>query len=493
MRASLALLPLLSLACSDYEFHGEKDEEVFAPNIVVNPDQLTYGGVPENESRTKSFTITNMGNANLQVQDLRIDEMDVPGTFTFVTPDAQMGDMEPGEEREVEVIFTALAEEASAVAVVVSDDPNTPEATVDLLAGSEYGELALTPDPYEFGTVIVGDVGSGQIVVSNLGAAPVTISAITTSGGAGVFDAWNDDLPLTLGAGEESFISVTFTPVDETAYTADLVVTHDGPDGTNTSVLTGNGDVGEPPPGTPVAECSVSPNKVEPLTFPVTWFGSGADAPAGHAIIDYEWALITQPSGSAISMPLGGADRSGMVPDLAGTYQGQLIVTNDQGVRSEPCVATLEVIPSENLWIEMFWTHSGDDMDLHLLRPGGSPRSSGDCYYANCARTGLEWGGAGSADNPILDLDDIPGTGPENINIEDPYDGTYTVFVHDYPGSVYNSSNDVTIKIYLGGVLQWEDTRAISGEDDDEYFAEINWSGGSATVTDLGGGGGGWP
>ncbi len=248
----------------------------------------------------------------------------------------------------------------------------------------------------------------------------------------------------------------------------------------------------EPEPEEPIAVCSVDPSPVSPPFETATWIGSSSYDPNGGVIVDYNWSLRTAPGGSTALMPAGASNRYPFTPVLAGTYVGELIVTNDAGLVSDPCEATLEAVPTESLWVEMFWEQPQDDMDLHILAAGGSLETRDDCYYSNCTSAAqiffpMDWGASGyTGDNPTLDLDDIPGTGPENINIDTPQPGAeYTVVVHDYTGStpdVYEE-NQVTVNIYLDGSLEWTETRPITGDGSYTYFARIDWS--SGTIASL--------
>lgn len=262
------------------------------------------------------------------------------------------------------------------------------------------------------------------------------------------------------------------------------------PDSTESTVDTGLSDTGPTDPDptdtgsdvAPVANCDVSAMVVNPPFDTVSWEGTGSYDPLGQDITSYSWTLTEQPQGSAVSMPSGsGPDRDGFAPDLAGTYAGQLVVQTADGRVSEPCSITLSSIPATDLWVEMYWSHANDDMDLHLIRGTGSIETNQDCYFSNCT-SGLSWGSSGPADDPSLDLDDIPRVGPENINIHHPENITYKVVVHDYPCTgPYDGDNDVTVNIYTRGTLAWTGTHTIAGEDAYVPFAEIDWATGVIT------------
>ena len=352
--------------------------------------------------------------------------------------------------------------------------------------------IEVTPESILFSEIPSGSTVTENVTIRSVGGITLNVLNIELNSGFN-FELINVG-PVSLAPEEESNFIVKWT--SEGVEDSDsIVITSNDPVNSRVVVpingtpeeeeITDTGETGTPI-SQPIAVCSVDPVEVEAIHGTADWIGSSSYDPSGGTITAYDWSLISVPSGSPDSMPTGGANRRNFSPTIVGEYIGQLIVTSSTGLTSEPCYATLTAIPGGNLWIEMFWQNSGDDMDLHLVKPGGSLASSGDCYYANCTSGTLDWGIAGDRrDNPILDLDDIPGTGPENINIDSPANGLYTVYVHDYPGSVYNGRNDVTVNVYVGGFLEWTDTRNIDSEGYYAPFCEIDWVSGSGSVTSL--------
>jgi hypothetical protein len=122
--------------------------------------------------------------------------------------------------------------------------------------------------------------------------------------------------------------------------------------------------------------------------------------------------------------------------------------------------------------VEMVWDTPGDpnpidtgagrgsDVDLHLLHPDGTwNRGPWDCHWKN---KNPDWGASGSEDDPAMVIDDTDGWGPEIIELNQP-EGTETDPVAYWVGVYYYSDHnyglsDVTIRIYLNGVLGFEET-----------------------------------
>ena len=171
----------------------------------------------------------------------------------------------------------------------------------------------------------------------------------------------------------------------------------------------------------------------------------------GRAVDDGEirsagWSLVGAPTGSNAQPPTPtDAQRTVFTPDIAGDYTLRLQVQDDAGHLAE-CTTLVRAIATEGLRVEIFWDTNRTDMDTHVLHPDAETWGSRlDCFYANCVG-GLAWSTPGRDDDPSLDIDDVNGFGPENINIATPAAGTYRVGVHSFRGE-----GRVTVRIYCGG------------------------------------------
>lgn len=240
-----------------------------------------------------------------------------------------------------------------------------------------------------------------------------------------------------------------------------------------------------------------------PLT-PVQLVGSATDD--GH-IISYLWELLDQPLGSSCLPPTPSfSPIATFTPDLAGSYPIRFTVRDDEGNRDD-CQLTVQAVVNETFRVEMFWNPPEDpsdnsDVDLHLLHPGSPAWFSytGDCYYANCSAAGsmsLDWDAPGYLpDNPSLDIDDVDGFGPENINIVEPIVGQrYAVGVHYFDPQDWYPPATVFIRIYCGmGSVDpvWEQGPVpLSGSSDiygNDFWkvAHLTWNGSTCNVEPIG-------
>ncbi|MDT8384473.1 MAG: hypothetical protein RRB22_08665 [Gammaproteobacteria bacterium] len=160
------------------------------------------------------------------------------------------------------------------------------------------------------------------------------------------------------------------------------------------------------------------------------------------------------------------------------------------------CSQTISITSLTDLALfraQMTWDGS-TDMDLHLVRPGGSYSNGGggadDCNWGNC-KVGLDgtginnisWGTGDEEDDPKLDVDCIScGNGIENIWMNQiTQDGEYKVYVDAYSGT----ENDVTVTI---SILGTEVGQVNCGDMDTDtatdscFVGTITWAGGTAGI-----------
>ncbi len=185
-------------------------------------------------------------------------------------------------------------------------------------------------------------------------------------------------------------------------------------------------------------------------------------------------------------------------------YLVELTVTSDGGLSSK-CYGEIHGLTGNSLHVEMFWDVPSD-VDLHVMNPidqnlnindidveypsqdsdlenwrertniewwDESASHQADCHWRNCKGNGIEWGAPGRADNPSLDRDDIPGTGPENINIAKPQEGWYRVSSHYY--SADDNGTDVHIRVYCNGTVAYQNSAFLQDTNYTWLVNDIYW------------------
>ena len=243
--------------------------------------------------------------------------------------------------------------------------------------------------------------------------------------------------------------------------------------------------------------CSVNPTVTCPgaLTtrplVPVTLIGSASDADG--VIASYSWTLVSAPAGASGTFGSPSSATTQFTPNLVGVYTVRLTVTDDDGLTAT-CTTTVTA-RGDGIRVEVSWNTDLSDVDTHMLRVAGGTgwfNSPNDCYYAN--RTPA-WDAAGTADDPRLDIDDVNGFGPENINVDAPVVGnTYRVGIHYYSAHGAGPTT-VTVRVYCGDIATTPRatyTRTLTnggGSSDANDFwrvANIRWDGGDAcTATTI--------
>ncbi len=266
---------------------------------------------------------------------------------------------------------------------------------------------------------------------------------------------------------------------DTDADTADADVDTDADTDTDTDT-DADADADTAGPGAPVAVCTAETSPVD-VGQTLHFDGSASYDPNGHPITSWSWQLIERPTGSAATLDDAGVSTPVLIADAEGQYDAVLSVTTDDGGVSTPCEVVASAAWIHQIVVQLYWTQPGDDLDLHLLRGDVSAIGTvDDCGQGNAHP---EWGAPGTLDDPRLDLDDIPGTGPEDITMDEPAEGTYTIVVHDHASHVFEDGNDATVNVFVGGANVFTSTLTILGEDSWTTFGTVEVNSGVVTVT----------
>jgi hypothetical protein len=227
------------LGCSDNSLSSINDVADGDPAIDVFPDTVDFGALGlGDEPVVKTFTIESVGDSDLEVQNVALDEY-TGGAFRVLT-DVSGVVLPRGATKDIEVEFYPLiANDNRGISLVWSNDPMAPTVPVDLLGTGDVPELQIDPDPMDVGATFVGCPEENHVDLINVGNDTLVVSEIEQNGES--FALLGTELPLSIAPGESVPVSFSFDPADALEYSAELGVTSNEPLGFRTGAQVGLG------------------------------------------------------------------------------------------------------------------------------------------------------------------------------------------------------------------------------------------------------------
>jgi len=185
--------------------------------INVSQESLNFGFVDINDTRDRTLTITNDGDATLEVSDIMINS-------TLFTADVSAFSLEPGESMDVVISFTPTAAGIynGNITLTTNLGETVVPFTAEAVAETVFAASADATD-LDFGTFATGETEEIVVTVNNDGTGPFTVTAASV--GTAEYAVVGDLVEIPVG-GSAAF-TVSFSPPNPGVYSDVLTITTD--------------------------------------------------------------------------------------------------------------------------------------------------------------------------------------------------------------------------------------------------------------------------
>lgn len=225
------------------------------PDLEWDPPSLDWGEVPMGAVEALTVTLSSVGTGDLAIQGIDLSE-ESSADFSLV-PTEPPAALAPGETFAVDLEYSPSDDEPDTGALVIlSDDPDTPEATIPLSGGLlPQPDIELSPAELDFGAMDVGQTATLTAVVHNLGQLDLTLGVLSM-GGSGDFSLILDPSSTVVAPGDITWVEVQWSPTVAGQAAGEVEIPSDDPD-EPIAVLILSGDA------LPLGDIDVSPLTVD--------------------------------------------------------------------------------------------------------------------------------------------------------------------------------------------------------------------------------------
>jgi hypothetical protein len=190
------------------------------PGLSVSPTSFNFGSVVDGQTKSQTFTLTNTGTATLTLA--QITESGAGFSISGLSTPASLA---AGQSTTFSVLFAPTTGGALSGSVSISSNaPNSP-TTVGLSGSGVAGTVTMsaTPSSLTFSSVNVGSSSAKTVTIANTGNMSLTVSQVSVS--AKDFSVSGIATPLTLGAGQNATLNVSFKPLASEQVSGNVTVT----------------------------------------------------------------------------------------------------------------------------------------------------------------------------------------------------------------------------------------------------------------------------
>ncbi len=208
------VLAICLTGCSDYNLSKVIER---GPEIEVSPKENNFGALnASGESSEVTITIQNIGNENLKLESIYLEE----SNQNFNIENSYPSTLEPSGSTDLIISYDPNTYELNEdYLVIVSNDEDEPTIYIPLGGSGDAPVISVKPDEYDFGLTYIGCDDFVEIVISNEGNVDLEIYDIDyyVSTPQDLFsdpESANGIFPWTLNPGEEIYLNVEYLPTD---------------------------------------------------------------------------------------------------------------------------------------------------------------------------------------------------------------------------------------------------------------------------------------
>ena len=169
------------------------------------PSSLSFGSVSVGSSGTKQITLSNTGNAAVQITSIA-----AAGTGFSVNGLTVPYTLNPSATATLNVIFAPTTGGSVSGNITVISDANGSPLKIPVSGTGLQAGLSVTPSSFAYGSVVDGQTKSQTFTITNTGGSSLTISQLAISGAG--YSLSGLTTPASLAAGANTTFSAVFAP-----------------------------------------------------------------------------------------------------------------------------------------------------------------------------------------------------------------------------------------------------------------------------------------